>query len=176
MSESNENDQNDDQNQNDGKGAEDVAGLKTALNSERDARKAADKLAKDLQKRLTDIENSGKSESDKLAARLEALEKDYQAKTKALAERDARDAVKDAAKKAGAPDTDLVYRVLKSDLDYDEDGEVTNLKDLIDDLKQTTPHLFKAKAGAADAGNGTRQSANGGATMTQLIRQAAGHG
>lgn len=156
-----------------GKETDDLAGLKTALANEREARKAADKTAKDLQKRLTDIENSGKSESEKLAARLEALEKDNQAKGKAIQERDARDAVKDAAKKAGAPDPDLIFRVLKSDLEYDDDGSVSNLKPLIDDLKQTTPHLFKAPASKVDGGSGNSGNAKE-AGMNAWIRREAG--
>jgi hypothetical protein len=152
---------------------EDVAGLKSALQAERDARKQADKARGDLEKQLKAIQDSGKSESDKLAARLEALEHDNAAKSKAIAERDARDAVKDAARKAGAPDTDLIYRVLKSDLEYDSDGSVLNTKALIDDLKTTTPHLFKSPAGKADggSGNGTKAATGG---MNQWIRQAAG--
>jgi hypothetical protein len=154
-------------------GKEDVAGLKSALDKERDARKAAEKNATALQKRIEAIESSGKSESEKLAARLEALEADNAAKAKAISERDARDAVKDAAKKAGAPDTDLIFRVLKSDLEYDSDGSVLNTKALIDDLKTTTPHLFKPPTGKADGGSGNgTPAAKGG--MNSWIRQAAG--
>jgi hypothetical protein len=154
-------------------GKEDVAGLKSALQAERDARKQAEKSSNDLAKQLKAIQDSGKSESEKLAARLEALEKDNAAKSKSIAERDARDEVKDAAKKAGAPDPDLIFRVLKSDLEYDTDGSVLNTKALIDDLKTTTPHLFKPTTGKADGGSGTgTKAATGG--MNQWIRQAAG--
>ena len=155
------------------KGVEDVTGLKTALQSERDARKNAEKTARDLQIRLTAIENSGKSESDKLTARLEALEKDNATKGLAIRERDAKDAARAAAKTAGAPDGDLVYRVIRSDLEFDDDGKPSNLKALIDDLKQTTPHLFKAASTRVDGGAGTGSNP-GKSDMNAMIRQAAG--
>ncbi len=156
-------------------GTEDVAGLKSALEKERDARRTADKTAKDLAKELETIRNSGKSESEKLAARLEVLEKDNQAKGAAIRERDAKDATRDAAKKAGAPDGDLIYRVLKGDIEYDDDGKPTNLKDLIADLKQTTPHLFKPATTRVDggAGNGSKPGKD---DMNTAIRLAAGRG
>lgn len=172
MPEPNEN-PNPEPNENPAPTAEDVAKLNDALRKERDARSGAEKQAKDLAAKLAAIESSGKSESEKLAARLEALEKDNQAKTRAITERDARDAVKDAAKKAGAPDVDLVYRVLKSDLEYGDDGSVTNLKDLMSDLKATTPHLFKTAPARVDGGNGNQGKAAG-TGMNQLIRSAAG--
>jgi hypothetical protein len=171
----NTNDQTDDTGKDDGKGADDLTGLKTALQAERDARKAADKTAKDLARELESIKNSGKSESEKLAARLEALEKDNQLKGAAIRERDAKDATRDAAKKAGAPDGDLIYRVIKSDLEYDDDGKPTNLKDLIADLKQTTPHLFKPESKRIDGGSGNG-SKPGKDDMNSMIRIAAGRG
>ena len=169
----NTNDQTDNSGKDEGKGADDVTGLKSALQAERDARKAADKTTKDLARELETIKNSGKSESEKLAARLEALEKDNQAKGAAIRERDAKDATRDAAKKAGAPDGDLIYRVLKSDIEYDDDGKPTNLKALIDDLKQTTPHLFKPATTRVDggAGNGSKPGKD---DMNSMIRAAAG--
>lgn len=157
----------------DGKQADDLTGLKTALQAERDAHKAEAKRAKDLEKRLADLENSGKSESEKLAARLEALEKDNQSKAAAIRERDARDAVRDAAKKAGAGDPDIVYRFLRADLEYDDDGSVTNLAAVIKDAKEIAPQLFKPITGKGDggAGNGTQPKNN---DMNATIRRMAG--
>ena len=48
----NTNDQTDNSGKDEGKGADDVTGLKSALQAERDARKAADKTAKDLAREL----------------------------------------------------------------------------------------------------------------------------
>ncbi len=115
----------------------------------------------------------GDYEYDLLVKELEALEKDNQAKGAAIRERDAKDATRDAAKKAGAPDGDLIYRVLKGDIEYDDDGKPTNLKALIDDLKQTTPHLFKPATTRVDggAGNGSKPGKD---DMNSMIRAAAG--
>lgn len=154
--------------------SENVEGLKSALEKEREARKTAEKTAKDLDKRLKDIETSGKSESEKLAARLEALEKDNLDKGAKLRARDAEDATRKAAKTAGAPDTDIVFRVIKSDIEYDSDGEPTNIKALIDDLKTTTPHLFKPAATRVDGGAGNGAKPNKGDEMNALIRRSAG--
>ena len=169
------NDQNDNQ-QDDGKGADDVAGLKSALQSERDARKASDKAAKDLARELETIKNSGKSDAEKLAARIEALEKDNLAKSATIRERDAKDAARTAAKTAGAPDGDLIYRVIKSDIEFDDNGKPTNLSALIDDLKQLSPNLFKVEPKRIDggAGNGTKPKTSD--SMNSFIRQAAGRG
>ncbi len=151
---------------------EDVAGLKSALQAEREARRTEEKTRKDLEKRLKAIEDSGKTEAEKIAARLKELEDDNAAKSRAIQERDAKDAVREAARKAGAPDADLVYRVIRADLEYDE-GRAVNVKDLIDDLKATTPHLFKAPAGKADGGSGTSGKPKHD-DMNARIRQAAG--
>jgi len=153
---------------------DDVAGLKSALQAERDARKTADKTAKDLARELETIRNSGKSEADKLAARLEALEKDNASKSAAIRERDAKDATRDAAKKAGAPDADLIYRVIKGDIEYADDGTPSNLKTLIDDLKQLSPNLFKAESKRIDGGAGNGSKPKVSESMNSFIRSAAG--
>lgn len=153
---------------------DDVAGLKSALQAERDARKAADKTAKDLARELETIRNSGKSEAEKLAARLEALEKDNATKSAAIRERDAKDATRDAAKKAGAPDGDLIYRVIRADIEYADDGTPSNLKTLIDDLKQLSPNLFKAESKRIDGGAGNGSKPKVSESMNSFIRAAAG--
>lgn len=174
MAEANE--QNPNLNETEGKdGGEDVAGLKSALQAERDARKAAEKSAKDLKTRLESIESSGKTESEKIAARLKALEDDNAAKSQAIRERDARDAVRSEARKLGASDAslDAIYRMVKGDVAFDDDGKPNNLKDILDDAKQIAPQLFRATNRPGDGGHGNRTTkpAEG---MNELIRRAAG--
>lgn len=168
----NQNDQQQDQQQ------DDVSGLKSALEKEREARKTAEKASKDLEKRLAAIENSGKSESEKIAARLKELEDANAAKDKAIRERDARDAVRAAARSAGAPADaiDAVYRMVKGDLEYGDDGTVTNLADLLKDAKTIAPQLFRAAS--ANGGAGNRQKAEGLTGNQRInagIRQIAGY-
>lgn len=138
------------------------------------ARKDSEKRARDLERDLEAIKNSGKSESEKLAARLEALEKDNKAKGDAIRERDAKDAARTAAKTAGAPDGDLIYRVIKSDIEFDDDGKPTNLKTLIDDLKQLSPNLFKVEAKRINGGDGNGQKPKVSESMNSFIRASAG--
>lgn len=173
MSESNETENNEPQG--DQHESESLDGLKGALAKEREARKAAEKQSKDLERRLAAIENSGKSESEKLAARLKELEDANAEKERAIRERDARDAIRQAARKAGAaPDAvDAVYRMLKGDIEYDDDGQPANVDALLKDAKQIAPQLFRASNGRADGGAGNRQTKPN-ETMNDLLRRAAG--
>jgi len=52
-----------------GNGGESADGLRAALKSERDARKAGDKRARELESRLRELEDRDKTESEKLATR-----------------------------------------------------------------------------------------------------------
>lgn len=63
---------------------------KKALLSEREARKAAEKLAADREARIRELEDATKSEEDKRNERFTALEKSDRDKDAALAERDAK--------------------------------------------------------------------------------------
>jgi DNA repair exonuclease SbcCD ATPase subunit len=148
-----------------------VDGLKTALQAEREARKQLEKDLKAIRTELSTVKNGSKTEAE----RLQALEAEKGELSRKLRERDARDTVLDAARKAGASDPTVVYRYLKSDLDIDDDGEVKNLKTLIDDAKTTAPQLFRAATGKADAAAG-KESQPKPTGMTALIRQAAGRG
>jgi hypothetical protein len=51
-------------------GADSVEGLKSALKTERDARKAGDKRVRELETRLSDFEDRDKTEAERLSARL----------------------------------------------------------------------------------------------------------
>jgi hypothetical protein len=97
-----------------------------------------------------------KSENDTIKGQLTAFQQQVR-------ERDAKDAVSDAAKKAGATDASPIWRMIKSDLEYDDEGKVKNLAELIRDAKSIAPQLFKPVSGKADAGagNGTRAPKSG---------------
>lgn len=126
---------------------EDVSGLKAALVAERKSVGDLKRQVRDLTKKLDEADGKGKSEMDKLSDRLESI-------IGRLKERGGRDAVRDAATKAGSPKPDLVYRLVRADLAFDDDGEPTNVDDLIRELKGEDPDLFKKPAGSADAGKG----------------------
>ncbi len=65
-------------------------GGKKALQTERDARKAAEKLATDREARIKELEDATKSDEDKRSERFTELEKSDRDKESALAERDAK--------------------------------------------------------------------------------------
>ena len=131
---------------------ESVDGLKNALKAERDARRTAEKAHKDLAKRLADLENAGKSEVQQLRERLDAM-------TAENREAKSKEALREAAIGAGAAaNADKVYRFVKADLRYAEDGSIENLADLIADAKKSEPGWFRASPGKSDGGNGNRQA------------------
>jgi len=63
---------------------------KKALSAERDARKAAEKLASDREARIRELEDAGKSADEKERERVANLEKSDRDKESAIAERDAK--------------------------------------------------------------------------------------
>ena len=66
-----------------------------------------------------------------------------------------------------------LVRFVEHDFEYDDEGKVTNLKDLIAQAKADAPELFGVAAGSADGGAGAH-SQNGDGDMNARIRQAAG--
>ena len=65
-------------------------GGKKALQSEREARKAAEKIAAEREARIRELEDATKTEEQKRAERFESLEKSDREKESAIAERDAK--------------------------------------------------------------------------------------
>lgn len=139
---------------------EEVEKPKTYTQAEVDA--MLKKAQKEADKKAADAEAKAKlSEDERKDAEL--------AEAKAqLRERDARDAVKEAAVKAGVKNPDLFYKAVKGDLEFDDAGNVKNLKDVLESSKTEMPELYgeveKPKPeGGADAGEGK----NGGAGLTK---------
>ncbi len=60
-----------------------------------------------------------------------------------------------------------IFKQIKDDLEYDEQGKVTNFKEALAAAKIDAPGLF-VRTGSIDAGAGARQ--NGGRSMNDLIR------
>ncbi len=102
-----------------------------------------------------DVNRLIKRETDKLEKRLKLDEDGRRAaelddlKTQ-LRERDARDSVRESAEKSGAKNASLIYKVVKDDLEFDKDGKVTNLKDVLEQAKKDFPDLFNASSDKAN--------------------------
>lgn len=65
-----------------------------------------------------------------------------------------------------------LIKFIRADYQFDDDGKVTNLKELIADAKRDAPELFGIATGSIDGGAGN--GATLGADMNSLIRRAAG--
>jgi len=144
---------------------DEAAGLKKALESEREARKTLDKQFKTTKAELDKLMNAGKSESEKLIGERDDLKSKLNGLSKDLRERNAKDAVIEAATAAGVSDAanlSKVWRMFRGDLKYTDDGAVSNLDELIREEKAKSPDLFKIKVGTADVGAGHRSAASQG--------------
>jgi len=139
-----------------------TAGLKSALEKERRTARDAAKQLKTLQKQFDDLTNAGKTEEERREATLttaqkqatEAEERATVAETK-LRDANARSAVTDAATTANAISVRAVYALVRDGLEFDDDGEPTNVDALIARAKKDEPSLFRASNGSADGGKTT---------------------
>lgn len=98
---------------------------------------------------------AAKPEIERLQGQNKTLSDDLTNLQKQVRERDAKDAVADAAKKAGATDASPIWKMVKSDLEFNEDGTIKNLDAAIKDAKAIAPQLFKPATGKADGGAGS---------------------
>ena len=136
--------------------AESDKGLKSALDTERDARKTAEK---DLRAVAKDLEDGS-------AAQKKVLE---------MADAEAEGNIKadfyEDAHKAGVTNLKLAYHVAKEDDLFDKRGNVN-----LDKLKEEYPELFGVgKKIKGNIGEGTGSTPTGGkAGMSEYIRAAAG--
>lgn len=74
-----------------------------------------------------------------------------------------------------------LFRVYASDLDFDDNGKPTNIKDVLKDAKSEWPELFGEqpqgkKKGDADLGGGNGDGKKAAGGMNAAIRNAAGRG
>lgn len=93
-----------------------------------------------------------------------------------LRSRDAGDAIEEAARKANSANPKAVVRLAQAiGLEFDKDGKLVNLKDLITEAKEIAPELFPARPGPANGADGNSgKESSVGHSMNDVIRQAAG--
>ena len=134
-------------------------------------KKRLSKAVKSELRKLTD----GKDPDDKPDANeLQRRAEDAETRARALEAKDELfDFVDNPRNKVGLkPESrKLFWKLAKDELEYDDEGKPTNLKEVVSGLKEEAPALFMA-AGSADAGRGRQTPAN--VNMNQLIRNAAG--
>jgi hypothetical protein len=135
-----------------------------------DIDRATEKAKKDAQKEVDAAAARAKlSEDAQKDARIKDLET-------SLRMRDARDDVIAALEKEGAKSTGLMWNAIKGDLEFDEkSGKVTNLKDLVKDLKADYADQFgePKPEGTIEGGAGQQAVAGSGLTKEKLATMSA---
>ncbi len=118
------------------------------------------KERKEWEKKTQDAEARAKlSEEERTKAEMADLRNQ-------LKERDARDSVTNEATKPGVKNPRAAYRLVKDDLEFDDKGSISNLKEVFESVKADFPELFgdaKPKEGI-DAGAGSK---SGTTTLTK---------
>lgn len=128
---------------------------------------------KDAEDELRKRQDAEMTEAERLKKRLDELEKAEQTWKAEKSELLLGQAVSNEATKAGALYPDLLIRSLdRSAIEYDDDGNPTNLPKVVAELKKAYPALFRAPAGSADGGAGNESRAT--TSPNDLIRRAAG--
>lgn len=112
--------------------------------------------------------------SDAQLSENEKLKSDYKQLELKLRMRDAQEALITAARQAGSDDAETVAGWIKGqlDLEFSDDGRVSNLKDLIAQAKELIPARFPKRPGSANGGEG--KSSSIGETFNDMIRRASG--
>jgi len=128
-------------------GGDETSGLKTALEKERSDRKKFERDLKAAQKRIAEFENANKSELERLSEERDTFKTELEQIQQRYRETLAETAFVDAAQKANAISPRLLFRAYRSELAYDEDGQVTNLADVLDKAKADERALFKNGSG-----------------------------
>lgn len=152
---------------------EDVSGLKSALDKERDARKAAEKQAKELAAWKQQQEDKDKSESERLTTEAQRAAKerdDALAKIAAADERVIRSEVRSRAVALGFADPEDAWALIdKAGVTLDEAGEVQGAEKAVKALADKKPHLLKRDATPYGAPAGNR-STSAPPDATQVVR------
>jgi hypothetical protein len=136
----------------------------------RDARREA----ADNRTKLQKIEDRDKTDLQKAIDRATELEKLHGETVTQLQHERAERLVVTAAGKANAVRPDAVYRLIRDDLEFDEDGKAKNIDAAITSARKEYPELFRASAGSGDGGKNGDTPKDKNEAMNQFIRQQAG--
>lgn len=123
------------------------AGIK-ALQTEREARKAAERRASQAEEKVKQFETAGMTETQKVTAERDDYKAKWEQLTSQVAERDARAALTTAATKAGATAPGAVAQLADLAMYRDKGADQA-----VAALRTTYPDLFRP-AGKADSGAG----------------------
>lgn len=138
-----------------------TSGTETQTNTAQETPKTYTQAQLDAEKKKWEKESEKNLKAAEAKAKLSEDERLKTERDEALAQlrmRDTREAVTAEAEKAGVKNPRLFYNAYKEDLETDDKGKITNLKDVLDAAKTESPELFGTPAptpeGGADAGEG----------------------
>lgn len=128
-----------------------------------------EKQAKQLEKELKAIKDAELSETERLKQQLEERDNELNEYRSQIRETRARDATVEAAKNAINPQA--IWRMVRADVTYDDDGNPENLAPLIAGIQKDMPELFRSTNGSADGG--AQGAGNSAMDINSLIRDMA---
>lgn len=117
------------------------------------------------------------SESERMAARIAALESEKADLEKKDSERQVRLAVMEAATTMNFRNPEVAYRLVdQGDVEADAEGNPTNIGKLLKAIAEKEPYLLKPNTATPDFGGGQRGSTPPESPdMNVLLRRASGH-
>lgn len=128
----------------------------------------------------TEVNRIVRRELERLERKLKAAEEERLAVEtgelrQQITERDARDAVTEAAAKAGVRNTKLLWQVVRGNLEFDDKGAPVNLKAALETARKDYPEIFltdQRARGSADGGAGSKSKMP--VSVNQFIRHLSG--
>ena len=154
------------------KALETIAKLRQYERGEQLPRKVDTEL-KALRGKVKEFEDAQKSEGEKAAERIAELERDSASKDERIQALTIRGAFSKTAREAGALYPDDAYKLADlSKVEYNEDGEPTNLDAIVEDLKANRPAMFGQERPPSFEGGRRGDSTPSGPTMDDRLRAA----
>ena len=133
-----------------------AAGLKSALQKEREARKQLEKEMKELRKFREEKENEDKTELQKAQDKADKLEKEHQQALEKLRDTQLDFAISAAARKSKFRDIDDALRLInRSEIEFDDDGEFDTkaVEKAVKAVADAKPHLVLSDGESAPSGS-----------------------
>lgn len=126
----------------------------------------------DLLKQFEQAEDAGRTELQKLTKDRDQQKQRAESTAQRLRTANARVAVTEAATRANAIDSAAVVALVRDRLEFDDEGEPTNVAAVLDAARKQHPALFRAAAGSGDGSKGGL--GNEPADISDAIRRATG--
>ena len=155
--------------------------LTNDLTQERSANKLIKDFAKergvtvaDLVQQFKTAEDSQKTALERAQDAAKTWEQKYGDTVTELQKERAEKAIRDAAADANANPQRLsaVFRLVKDDIEYGDDGKPKNVADLVAKAKKESPEWFRAANGSGDGGKGGDSPKDANALLNQFIRSS----